>query len=245
MSIPKSNSYDDFKSILGAAGVNTNINKTIAKSSKSIYKKSNFSDTAITTFVHNSPVHNLSSEKVKQPPTMGWFEYIRAYIRGSKDPSILNLKRVDDTVIRSAAPFYKEDFIRLKNDYNVNTIIDLRGLGTTKQQNIGWAKEQATKANIANYVHIPIRDSKQAPKQAQLNEALEAIRAAKRAGTSVLIQCRHGIDRTGTFVAYYQAKELKKSKEDVLQYMRECGYDWYHEWSRPAQKKAVLSFFDS
>jgi hypothetical protein len=173
------------------------------------------------------------------PPKMTWANRLSAMFlqKQSADPLLANFREVDDHLLRGAMPESGAAFHRLKNEHNVVTLIDLRGLETTKPEHIefehAWAKEKGIK-----HVWLPM-DSHQAPTQEILQRLFLEAEKARRAGGKVYVHCKHGIDRTGSVVAAYETA-LGKTKAEVYESMQANGYNFLHARNRPNQKAFVL-----
>jgi protein tyrosine/serine phosphatase len=177
--------------------------------------------------------------KALQPPKITWANRLSALLfQRSEDKILLNLHAVDTHVLRGAMPESEAAFDRLKNDYNVHTLIDLRGPATTKAKSIQYETGQAQQKGL-NYVSIPM-DSTRPPSQEELQKFMAAIQVAKEANGKVYVHCKHGIDRTGAMIAAYEVA-INRSQEAAFKRMQLYGYDTFHEWSRPKQKEFVLS----
>ena len=172
-----------------------------------------------------------------KPPRRTWANRLTAmlFLR-SEDPLIANLHTVDAHVLRGAMPESEAAFNRLKKNHQVQTIIDLRGPGTTKPEHIQYEAAYARKHGL-RYVSIPM-DSTRAPNQAELQEFFAEIQQAQKNGEKVYVHCKHGIDRTGAMIAAYEVS-LNRKRKAVYKNMQQCGYNFFHERSRPAQKAFV------
>lgn len=172
------------------------------------------------------------------PPRRTWFNRLVASLTlRSEDKLLGNFHQVDKSVFRGAMPESVEAFAHLKKQHGVRTIIDLRGLETTKAKHIQFEKGHA-KANGLTYVHLPM-DSHVPPTQQQLNLFLNAIDQAKQSGGNVYVHCKHGIDRTGVMVAAYEVLNGKKQAE-AYRHMVQYGFNRQHQWSRFHQRAFVL-----
>ncbi len=173
-----------------------------------------------------------------QPPRRSLFNRAMAMIGlKSEDAMLGNLHTVDSHVLRGAMPESAEAFAHLKAKHNVQTIIDLRGPGTTKAAHIQFELGHAQQNGI-RYLHLPM-NSHIPPTQAELQKFMQAIQQTQQNGGKVYVHCKHGIDRTGALIGAYEV--LKgATPEAAFKRMRQYGYNLQHEWSRPAQKNFIL-----
>lgn len=189
-----------------------------------------------------------SEEELKnlKPPKRTWVNrLISKLFQRSEDGYLANLHQVDDHVLRGAMPESEAAFNHLKSRHNIHTIIDLRGPSTTKAQYIQYEMGHCKKRGV-KYISIPM-DSTRAPNQEELQLFWAAIQEAKAAKGKVYVHCKHGIDRTGAMIAAYEVSINKSQvaqhiiQQEAFKRMQQCGYNTFHEWSRPEQKAFVLS----
>lgn len=161
----------------------------------------------------------------------------KLYGTGDKVPypgnvTLKNFDPVDDTVYRGAMPLSGKAFEKLKNAYQITTIIDLRGPKTTPTQWIDFEKAWA-KHHGLEYVPLPMR-SDQAPTPTELKQLFDTIEGIKAKGGKVYVHCKHGIDRTGSVIGAYELK-LGRPQAEVYARMKQHGYNLWHQLRRPAQ----------
>lgn len=177
--------------------------------------------------------------KALQPPKVTFANRMAGMflLKKSEDPLLGNFRRVDDHVFRGGMPESPAAFHRLRNVHDVRTIIDLRGLETTRPQHIEFEKAWAKQHGI-QHVWIPL-SSTEAPSQASLQRFFHELEKTRQAGGKVFVHCKHGIDRTGSFMAAY---DVSRGLHPDVAYeaMRKNGYNFMHARSRPAQKAFVL-----
>ncbi len=158
-------------------------------------------------------------------------------LKPSEDPLLYNFRKVDEHVYRGGMPDSGEAFHRLKHEYGVDTIIDLRGLETTEQAHIDYEAAWAEHKGM-EHVWIPM-DSTKAPTHAQLQCLFTVIERARQSGGKVYVHCKHGIDRTGSAIHAYEVLS-GKSQADAYRNMQENGFNWFHARSRPEQQDFAL-----
>ncbi|MEM0950605.1 MAG: dual specificity protein phosphatase family protein [Cyanobacteria bacterium P01_H01_bin.74] len=166
-----------------------------------------------------------------------------ALLQSSEDDFLMNLHLVDAqaspaksgrkmSLYRGAVPHCEAAFDRLANDYDVGTIIDLRGSKTSTEKEIAFEKAQAARKGI-QYQRISMNNDEPIT-QEHLDSFIYALIDAQKNGTgNVLVHCKHGIDRTGALIAAYERHYMNYSPKEIWSSLRKCGYNKNHERAQP------------
>lgn len=156
----------------------------------------------------------------------------------SNDQRLGNFHRVDRWLLRGAMPESAADFAHLRQQYGVNTILDLRGWETSPPALIDYERHQAHQHNM-RYLHLPM-DSRTPPHEGQLRLFFRLMKKSRQRGETVYVHCKQGVDRTGALIAAYRVA-TGHSQPEAFREMRRYGYNWRHSLTRPAQRTFVLS----
>lgn len=127
-----------------------------------------------------------------------------------------NFYKVSDTLYRSAQP-EKEGFHHLAR-LGIKTVVDLRLFHSDKED---------LESTGIKYVSIPVNTF--APRSDQIHEFLEVV--TNPANQPVLVHCKRGADRTGTFVAAYRIVVEDWSTERAIAEMTEGPFEFNPFWS--------------
>lgn len=181
------------------------------------------------------------------PPKKNWKQQLEARFllktedvkRYWGDVKLCNLHYVDRYLIRGAMPESEAEFKKLKDYHKVDTIIDLRGPETTRPEYLAYEKNMAQKHGL-KYHYIPL-ESEQPPSLEALMVFINVMRETVQNNGRVFIHCKHGIDRTGSIVVAYEMFFKSIPVEKALEGMKRHGYNWIHQWQKPAQEAFIKS----
>lgn len=119
-----------------------------------------------------------------------WFQW-GAGPAGASAEGIDNVRRVDDKVLRGAAP--SADGLRDLVAVGVTTVVDLRA-----EADLHVFDDVLDELGIVRH-HLPVRDG-QLPTEAQVREFLAIVESSPGA---VFLHCGAGVGRTGAMTAFY------------------------------------------
>lgn len=91
-----------------------------------------------------------------------------------------------------------EDLTEVIRDYNVRTVVNLRG----RNDGLPWYDDEIKVSAAADAAHVDIRMSaKDEPDDALISELVRVLRDAQK---PILVHCHSGSDRTGLAAALYE-----------------------------------------
>ena len=130
-----------------------------------------------------------------------------------------NFARVDDFLLRSSHPS-PEELRYLKNQEMLTDVVNL----SDNAPNMALLQEeQALKELGINLHKIPSNTDK--PAQENIELFLEkTVKLKKKPNSKMLVHCNAGVDRTGTFVLFYQLFNKLKSFDDAIKEMLKMGH---------------------
>ena len=167
---------------------------------------------------------------------LGGFFVLRAgrFIQPSESSCVSNFhtvsafnKKENRYLYRGAKPDFNND--ELLNEFkekNIKLVIDFRNEKSSSVKDLMKEREIFTKNGI-KYVNFPM-ESGDIPDKKTYNKFQEIINKYKKDG-SIFIHCKSGIDRTGVMSAMYQMENNHKTKQQVYEIMKDCGYNIYHQ----------------
>lgn len=131
----------------------------------------------------------------------------------------LNFAQVDDILYRSAMPVGKE-IKYLKDNYQITDVFNL----SNNAPPIALTQEiKTTKELGINYHSIPSETDK--PVWEKIQFFVNSINDLKsKGGKKALVHCNAGVDRTGTYVLFYQLMNKLKSYEEAVKEMIKMGH---------------------
>ena len=131
----------------------------------------------------------------------------------------MNFYKVDEILYRSSQPNEQELYF-LKDKYNITDIFNVSDNPPT----VPALKEieTAKKLNI-NYKAIPSSTDK--PVWDKIKTFVDNVNALKsQNGRKALVHCNAGVDRTGTYVVFYQLINKLKTFDGTIKEMIEAGH---------------------
>jgi len=164
----------------------------------------------------------------------------------SQDQILRNFAKVDEMTYRGAAPTTeaetpaqaRSNMARLKKEYDISTIIDLRNKKTS-QMRLDWEKNEADALGIT-YHPVPLSTDASPDLPAKMRQIQDIIDNSHQQGKKVLVHCEQGINRTGGVIAQHQVNRLGQSPEKALEDSAIFGYGKSHQTHKPAMKDFVL-----
>ncbi len=164
----------------------------------------------------------------------------------SQDPILRNFAKVDEMTYRGAAPTTeaetpaqaRSNMARLKKEYDISTIIDVRN-NKTPQMRRDWEKNEADALGIT-YHPVPLSTDASPDLPAKMRQIQSIIDRSHQQGKKVLVHCEQGINRTGGVVAQHQVNRLGQSPEKALESSEIYGYGKSHQTHKPAMKDFIL-----
>jgi protein-tyrosine phosphatase len=172
------------------------------------------------TYNHNIP---LKTQYVPLKPTFSGVSLPVAIVWdrlfSRETPQLLQrVLQVDKNLFRGPNPGI-EGLEKLKNEKNINVIINLR---LDSESKIRKLKEKAQ--NLGLEYHNISFNSFTVPKKEKVDEVFRIIENAKKRGLNVYVHCLHGFDRTGTIIALYRIKKQGKNFAEAFQEMLDLGH---------------------
>lgn len=148
-------------------------------------------------------------------------EEIEELKNASKNPSMLDLLNSTLTEVIRRIDVALKGALELLKEKRVTIVIDLRGLRTTKPEEIEDEKIAFREKNIVHN-HLPL-DSQNPPQKGEVIEFFSIFQKASPEDI-IYIHCRGGRERTGILVALYRIKIEGISPEEALEDMKAHGY---------------------
>lgn len=145
---------------------------------------------------------------------MFWIAIVLLVIGGLWYTSVVrvfqNFYEVDPGKFYRSAQLTPEEMERLVKEYNIKTVINLRG----EQPESYWYNDEleAAKKLDVNFVSVGF-NSKEINSKNSVIEYLETLKTAPR---PILVHCRSGADRAGEASALYAIEYMGKSKDEAL-----------------------------
>lgn len=151
-----------------------------------------------------------------------------------KNRSYRNLQTVKAGVMYRSGQLSPKVLERVIYEYNIGTVINLRGADPVHQNDSVLREEQLCFRNFTQFVSIPLGSTEQR-KPVSPGEAHELIEQAVQQFLDVLndpvnyprpilVHCLAGIHRTGVMIALYRMEHEGWTKEQALAEMRDQGY---------------------
>lgn len=127
-----------------------------------------------------------------------------------------NFHIVSANVLRGAQPT-QEGFRKLKENYKVKTILNLRN----EPEQIRWEKGMVEKLGM-NFINISMVGYQKQSKE-KIDKILSII--ANKINQPIFVHCQYGKDRAGLILAAYRIKYDNWSFDEALLEMLGYGYD--------------------
>ena len=141
----------------------------------------------------------------------------------SKDKSLPNFFQINEILYRGGQP----DDVgvrRLKDEFNIKTIIYLRSKGDKAERERRLAEDAGLR-----FINVPLHNWF-APKKSQIDKALAEI--TRRENQPVFVHCKRGADRTGTVVAVYRMTMDKWTPKQAVAEAKKFGIGWWQFWMK-------------
>jgi len=163
---------------------------------------------------HNIGMGPALEDFLFQCPINGHFRYMPdlSPVEMSQRPGLSNFYRISDTLYRSAQPS-EAGFGSLKR-LGLNTIVSLRAFHDDRDR---------ARGQDLNLVHIRVQAW-----DPEKEELLKFLRTCLDASSwPVLVHCKHGSDRTGSFVAAYRIVVQGWTHQDALNEMLQPRFGFH------------------
>ena len=136
-----------------------------------------------------------------------------------------NFAQVDGFLLRSSQPS-REELHYIKQQQLLTDIVNLSN--NCPKKALEQEKLAAKELGI-NYFEIPSVTDKPTQKNIELFLG-KTIQLKKNPNAKMLVHCNAGVDRTGTYVVFYQLFNKLKSFKEAIEEMKEMGhYPEFHK----------------
>lgn len=144
------------------------------------------------------------------------------------------IKTVSELLFRSRVPRTWEE-IKTLQEQGVTTIINLMGSPLFLWQCVYYKKEEVLLQKYGiKVIYVPLHLFK-VPTLHQLEEIFTHLESLQE---KTLIHCKHGVDRTGMAIAYWQIKSKAKSLDSAIKEMLDHGFHFkFFKWWIPYLEK--------
>jgi protein-tyrosine phosphatase len=149
------------------------------------------------------------------------------------------IKPVSDLLFRSRVPRTWAEVQQLK-DQKITTIINLMSSNLFLRECVYYKKEEKLLQEYGiKVIYIPLHLFK-VPTLYQLEEIFGHLEQLQE---NTLIHCKHGVDRTGMAIAYWQIKSKAKSLDQAIKEMMDHGFHFkFFKWWIPYLEKYLSSW---
>ncbi len=134
-----------------------------------------------------------------------------------------NFSQVNEQIYRGGQPT-EAGIKKLKQDFNIKTVINLRGADERAKREESWAKQ----AGI-NFINVP-QHNWFGPKDEKIEKIFSLINAAEN--QPVFIHCKRGSDRTGTIIAVYRITHDGFTAKQANEEAGKFGFGWWQFWMK-------------
>jgi protein tyrosine/serine phosphatase len=141
----------------------------------------------------------------------------------SKDKDLPNFSKVNEQLYRGGQPT-REGIAKLKREFKIKTIINLRGADEREKQEETWAKEEGI-----NFVNVPLNNWF-GPKDGKIVKIQSLINDTEN--QPVFIHCNRGSDRTGTIIAVYRISHDEYTAKQANKEARKFDFGWWQVWMK-------------
>ena len=130
----------------------------------------------------------------------------------------MNFAKVDDTLYRSSQP-NEFEIQHMKKQINLTDIFNV----SDNSPAVATGNEMLTTERLGiNYHSIPSRTEK--PVWEKIKGFVDSVNNLKKNNAKVLVHCNAGVDRTGTYVLFYQLINGLKNYKDAVEEMIKMGH---------------------
>ena len=136
---------------------------------------------------------------------------------------INNFHEVIPGELYRSGQFWKGDVAHYSSEYNIRSIINLRGKNTGSE----WYDDEIREADQAGVKHIDFRMSSKS--MLSRDELVELIAIMENAPKPLLIHCNGGANRTSLAAAVYLAA-IKKADERTAEAQMSIRFGNFPEW---------------
>lgn len=144
-----------------------------------------------------------------------------------------NFSQVNEQLYRGGQPT-EAGVKKLKDEFNIKTIINLRGADDRAKKEENWAKDAGVK-----FINIPLHNWF-GPKDKKIEKILSLINTPEN--QPVFVHCKRGSDRTGTIIAVYRMTQDGWTAKQANKEAKEFGFGWWQFWMKDYIKDYYKDF---